>query len=327
MDKEVVISVKTVLWTLLILAGGYVLYQMQPVILTFFVAFLVVIAMEHPIQHISKIKVMNSPIGRSTATIMAYFIFVVTIIVAVTIIIPPVILQLQKLFLNLSAFAQNIPGIEGIEARDIVNNIANITGNFYATTSNVFSALTTAFTLLIICIYMSMDWPNIKKRTFGLFNGDTKEDVMNIANEIEASLGHWIKGQLYLMLAVGLMSFVGLIILDMDNALALSLLAGLLEIVPLLGPLLSAVIAGIVGFSDSATKGILVIALFTLIQQLENNILVPKIMQKVSGFSPLSIILALLVGTTLLGTVGAVIAVPTMMIGVILFKHLIKYRK
>ena len=92
-----------------------------------------------------------------------------------------------------------------------------------------------------------------------------------------------------------------------------------------MGPIIALILAGVVGFSQSFTQGILVIALFTLIQQVENNLLVPKVMHKVSGFAPLVILIALLIGSKLLGIVGALIAVPITMIIVILIRRFIKY--
>lgn len=327
MDKEIVISIKTILLTVLIIIGLYLVYIMAPVILTFFISTLIVIAMEHPIQAIAKIKWMNKPLGRNVATIVAYFIAVIGVVLAVTIIVPPVVVQAQKLIINISNFIREVPGGQEFDYKSILGDISSISQNFFSTTTTVFSALATVFSILIISIYMSIDWMNIKRRVYALFQGDIRKEVEKVTDEIEVSLGHWIKGQLYLMLIVGVMSFIGLAILRVENALALGLISGLLEIVPLLGPLLAAAIAGIVGFSESTAKGILVIALFTLIQQLENNLLVPKVMQKVSGFSPLAILLALLVGTRLLGSIGAVIAVPVMMILVVIIKHVTRYQK
>jgi len=141
--------------------------------------------------------------------------------------------------------------------------------------------------------------------------------------EVERNVGQWLKGQLLLMLVVGLASFIGLLLLDIRYPLALAMVAGLLEIVPMIGPVLSAVVAAIIGFSETPVKGVGVIALFLIIQQLENNLLVPKIMQKVSGFSPLIILLALLIGSEFFGVVGAIVAVPTTMIISIILKRVL----
>ena len=123
--------------------------------------------------------------------------------------------------------------------------------------------------------------------------------------------------------AGGCVCFLGLFILGIDYPLALGLIAGLLEFVPMIGPIISAVLAGVVGFSMSPIKGLGVIVLFTIIQQLENNLLVPKVMQRVSGFSPIAILLAILIGAEFFGVIGTVLAVPVMMITFLLIKRLV----
>ena len=101
-------------------------------------------------------------------------------------------------------------------------------------------------------------------------------------------------------------------------------MAGLLEIVPIIGPVFSAVITALVAAVDSPFKALLVIFAFTLIQQLEGNILVPKVMQKVSGFSPIIILISLLVGGNLFGILGTILAVPVLMVSAVIIKSVVK---
>ena len=93
--------------------------------------------------------------------------------------------------------------------------------------------------------------------------------------------------------------------------------------VPGLGPIIATVIASIVGFAISPVVGLIVLTLFTGIQQLENNFLVPKVMQKVTGFNPLVTMIALLIGGKLFGIVGAIISIPVALIVVVTFHRLI----
>jgi predicted PurR-regulated permease PerM len=116
------------------------------------------------------------------------------------------------------------------------------------------------------------------------------------------------------------LSYIGLLIVGVQFPLALALLAGIFEIVPIIGPIISAVVAALVAVIDSPIKALLIVGVFSLIQQLEGNLLVPKVMQKVSGFSPIVILIALLIGSNLFGLIGAVVAVPVLMIGAIIVK-------
>jgi len=119
--------------------------------------------------------------------------------------------------------------------------------------------------------------------------------------------------------------FGGIIVHPITALLAGLYLAGALEAVPMVGPLLGAIPAGLVALSIGPSKLIWVIVSTVIIQQLENSILVPKIMEKVSGFRPLVILLALLVGGNFFGILGAVCAVPMLMVSTIIFKKIMKY--
>lgn len=329
MDKQVVISVKTILITLLIGLCAYILYRLGPVFGIILVATLIVVSVEPVIAFLMKKRLFKKPVGRGPAVIITYVLLIIILGVVLTLGLPPVIIQARKLLVLFSDFFQqlNVPTKFDDVLSQLYTSLANVSGNVISMTFSVFSSLATVFSVLIISIYMSLDWENIKERLISFFPPKMQEDSEDIVKDIELNISNWVKGQLILMLVIGFFSLLGLIILDVKYPLALALIAGLLEIVPILGPILSAILAGIVGFADAPFKGVGVIVLFIIIQQLENNILVPKIMQKVSGFSPLIIMLALLIGSEFFGVVGAVLAVPMTMIGTIILKKVLKYSR
>ena len=192
MDKEIVISIKTILFTLLLAVGVYLVIIMKPVILTVLIAIIIVIAMEHPIGVIMNQKFMNKPLSRGVAVIIAYSILAMFIILSMVIVVPPVVTQAQKLIISLSDFVKNIPGFEqeNIGVKDLFGDISKISENFFTTTFSFFSGITTVLSLLIISIYMSVDWPNIKKKIYSFFNGDLKRQIQDTFDEIELSIGH-----------------------------------------------------------------------------------------------------------------------------------------
>ncbi len=123
-------------------------------------------------------------------------------------------------------------------------------------------------------------------------------------------MGFWVLGQILTSLSIFVLTFIGLSILKVQYALFLALIAALLEIVPYIGPILSAVPAMFFAFIQHPPLAIAVGILYLLIHQIEGYILVPKIMQKAVGTSPLLVLLALLIGFKLAGVVGLLIAVP-----------------
>jgi len=326
MDKQIIISIKTILLTLLILLGAYVLYKLGPIIGIFLVSLVIVISLEPAVRFFRKITLLNKPLSRAVAVIATYLIVVALLALILTIGLPPVLIQAQKLFASLSQLPQGEFFAKlGISISDIVPKPSVVSGNLLSITLSVFSNVAVVVSILIISLYMSLDWENIKRSFVLLFPIDTQDKVLDIVNHVELVLGSWVKGEFILMLAVGVTSFVGLLALGINYPLALGLFSGIFEIIPAMGPLVSAVFAAIVGFAESPVKGFMVVALFLIIQQLENNLLVPKIMQKVSGFRPIIIIFALLIGSRFFGVGGAIMAVPVMMIGVIIFKKIFNF--
>ena len=160
----------------------------------------------------------------------------------------------------------------------------------------------------------------------GYFFGDEKKKLLgDVVDEIEKRLGGWARGEFALMFVVGLATYIGLSLLGIPFALPLAVLSGLLEIIPLLGPIISAIPGVIIGFGISPLTGIGVAAMAFLIQQLENYILVPKIMQNSVGVSPIVTLIALAVGARLAGITGMIISVPMVItLQVIAKNYLIK---
>lgn len=113
------------------------------------------------------------------------------------------------------------------------------------------------------------------------------------------------------MTIVGVITYIGLTIIGMKYAVALAVLAGLLEVVPNLGPIISTIPAALIGFSISYVLGLSNIALYFIVQQVENNLIVPLVVKKVVGLHPIITLMALMIGGKLAGVLGVLLAVPT----------------
>ncbi|EKE00265.1 MAG: protein of unknown function UPF0118 [uncultured bacterium] len=326
MDKNVIISVKTILITFLFAIGAYVIYKLSNVFAILFVALLLVLALEPLVLWFKKQTVFKHQINRGFAVIATYLIFISAVALIFTVGLPPAITQIQSLLTSLNTVIAELklPVEEQINLTTIIPQFSSISKGVVGIVSSGFSTVTTIFSLFMISLYMSLDWENLKRRFIAFFPNKDKLEILRIIQDVEANVGNWVKGQMILMAVIGSLSFVGMAVLGIKYAVALGLLAGLLEAVPILGPVLTAVVAAAVAFMDAPIKAVAVIILFIIIQQLENNLLVPKIMQKVSGFSPLAILIALLVGSTFFGVVGTIVAIPTLMIAVIVIKNVLR---
>lgn len=150
-----------------------------------------------------------------------------------------------------------------------------------------------------------------------------REAAVEIFHEIEQTMGAWVRGTFVLMVAVGAAAFAGLMVLRVPNAVPLAFLAGLFEAIPMVGATLGALPAVLIAFTVSPEVGLLTILLFVVIQFLENNILVPRVMEANVGLNPLLILVAIVAGSTLGGIVGAMFAIPVVAALYVLVRRLL----
>ena len=166
-----------------------------------------------------------------------------------------------------------------------------------------------------------------KSKRLRPLTGRAKEALFNIlVNKIEGKVGAWVRGQLVLMLLVGVTTYIALLILGVPYALPLAIVAGLLKAIPVIGPIIAAIPAILVAFVHSAVLAIAVLALYILVEQITDNFISPLLMAKAVDLSPLVIIFALLVGGMLFGIVGALLAVPAAGIAQVIFEDYLKNR-
>jgi predicted PurR-regulated permease PerM len=164
--------------------------------------------------------------------------------------------------------------------------------------------------VLILTFYWTLERSRIKQAAFLLVPLPERDNVRELVQEIEAKVSGYLLGQGVLCLIIGGLAFTAYLLIGLPNALLLAIFAGLLEAVPVVGPFLGAVPAIMVGLSISPATAIWVVVATGIIQQLENSLLVPRVMDKTIGVRPLVTLLALLAFSSLFGILGALIALP-----------------
>src|SRR5262245_19398268 len=178
----------------------------------------------------------------------------------------------------------------------------------YATT--VVGALFTVVSTLIVAFYWMTEKAIIKRVILGLFPLDKRDRAHSLWDEIEARLGGWTRGQLLLCLVIGLLSAIAYFLIGLDFWLALGIWAGMTEIIPFIGPFLGGTAAVTVALTESWQKALIVVIFVVLLQQLEGAFLVPRVMRNAVGMTPLTVVLAVLVGGALAGPLGSILAIP-----------------
>lgn len=312
MPKTIEISHKTIIFTVLFLLSLWLVYQIKDIILLLFVAVIFASALNPLIDWLQKFR-----IPRGLAIFIIYLVVWGLVGSLIAAVIPGLIDQSARLIRLLPISLGQIELFNTYQqdiSREILTRLGSLPEGLIRFSVGLFSNILGVVTTLVISFYLLLERKNLDRYLTLLLGPDKPDKARQVINKIELRLGSWVRGQLFLMLAVGTFTYVGLIILGVDIALPLAVLAGLLEIVPNIGPTISAIPAILVALTISPLTALATLALYILVQQLENNLLVPKVMEKATGVNPLVSILALMVGFRLAGPAGAVLAIPLILV-------------
>lgn len=191
-------------------------------------------------------------------------------------------------------------GAGGDAAGTVVGAVVGVAGGLFG-----------IFTILILTFYLLVDADSIRDTFLRLLPRGNRARAAAMSRDITVKVSGWLGGQLLLAAIIGTTSAIGLWLLGIPYFYVLALISGIGELIPVVGPLLSAIPAVAVAATVSLNKVLLVIVFFVVQQQFENHVLVPKVMSRQVGVSAVTVIVALLIGGRMLGIVGALLAVPT----------------
>lgn len=313
-QSKLEISWTSILKFFAVLLGLLFLYKILDILVLFFIV-LVIVAALYPI-----VDRWERYMARVLAVILLYLIIIAVVVLVGFLILPPLIFQIHNLTLNLPTYLSKIwPAIENW--RNIISisqqslstlssALSKVSTGLYSTTLGFVNGIIALVTAFILTFYMLLEKQVAREFIVTLLPVERKEQIIGLLRKVALKMGGWLRGQLLLCLLIGILDLIGLLILQVPFALTLAIWAGLVEIIPYIGPWLGLLPAALLGFTVSPLVGILVIVWFIGVQQLEANVLVPKIMQKAVGLSPVIIILAILIGAKLLGILGVILAVP-----------------
>ena len=216
----------------------------------------------------------------------------------------PLIVRLSD-FLPVTLPSLNLPTTQQT-GQDVMASAGQALGYI----SLVVRAVFITIVLLVLVFYWTLDGTRIIQSFLLLIPQNQREDIGELITAMETKVGFFIAGQGVLCLVIGIMALVAYLLIGLPNALVLALLAGVFEAVPMVGPLLGAIPAALVALSIAPSKLIWVIVATIIIQQLENSLLVPRIMRKAVGVNPFVTLLAIFAFSTLFGIAGALMAIP-----------------
>jgi predicted PurR-regulated permease PerM len=319
--NEIEISTGIIFRTILILLTLWFLYLVMDVIALVFIAVIITSAMDPIVDWLQAKK-----IPRTAGVLGLFFTLFLLIGLAVSFLIPPMIAQFQDFSENFPEYFQvgeasfshlkdffaskNINLDLHQLSNDFTSSLTNLSGNIFSTTANVFSGFISVIVVFSLAFYMTVEENGIKKFIVSVTPDRFRDYAAGFAMRVKEKIGKWMLGQLLLMFIIFVLDAIGLYLVGVPYALILAIFAGVMEIVPYIVPIISAVPGIILGFLISPTTGFLALLVYLIAQQVENHVIVPQVMKKAVGLNPVATIIALLVGLRLGGAMGAILAIP-----------------
>lgn len=297
--------------TLIIVALLWLAAELSGILIIIFISYIIMAALS-PFSDFLREK----RIPKIVSVLIPYLITIAILVLLILPLVPFLASQIQLFFSNFPKYIDQVAKIFNlhIDVSNIGNvfesDINSIGKNALNVTGKIFSGVFSLLTVLVISFYLMLERGSLKDQFITLLPKKHQAKGREGLDQIEKKLGLWLRGQLILSFSIGLTAWIGLMLLGLPFALPLGLMAGMLEIVPTIGPIISAVPAIIVALTISPQLAVIVTVFYIVIQMLENNILVPKIMEKAVGLNPIIIILGVLIGSKFLGILGALLAVP-----------------
>jgi predicted PurR-regulated permease PerM len=312
-------SYKTIIFSVVFLLFLWFVYQIKDILLMLFVAIILTSALNPAVDRLEKLR-----IPRSIAIFIIYALLWGVFGTLVAAVIPSVIDQTTRLIQTLPAAISRVDFLSSHQqdiSQQLISYLSTLPSDILKLIVNVFGNVITVLTTVVISYYLILEHKKLDTNIARFIDPQKTEHISKTIVAIEQRLGGWVRGELILMLSVGLFTYLGLTILGLDIALPLAILAGLFEIIPNIGPIISAVPAVLVALTVHPLLALSTVALYFLTQVLENNLLVPKVMQKAAGVHPLISILSLLIGFRIQGPVGTILALPVVIICQVIFDH------
>ncbi|MDD2785847.1 MAG: AI-2E family transporter [Patescibacteria group bacterium] len=320
-ERMISISTSTIIKVILIALGLVLLWLVSDILAMIFVALFLAALIQPAADWGVKYK-----IPRGVMVLVVYFVLFGLTALVIALMVPTLVDQmtrlvnilglkwgaLQNVITSISEFAKtySLSSTIAPDFSTVQNQLGGAFNGLFGVLASVFGGIAAFIIVLVMSFYLVAqerkaltvvrDFVPLKHQKF----------AMNLINDVQEKIGQWLRGQLLLSLIIGILYYIGLLIIGVDSPLVLAIFGGLTEFVPYLGPILGGVPIVFVAFVQSPTTGVFALILLVIIQQAENHLIVPKVMQKAVGLNPLVSIISMLVGAKLFGIMGALLAIP-----------------
>lgn len=324
------ISTGTVLKITLIAALAWLLYELRHLVLLVLTAVVISTALAPLVR-----KLMRITRSRILAVIAVYLTMIAIFFMVIFFFVPSVMADVSDFIVSIPTYLSTLEHIgvldqyssllglappsqlsvtdlfAGVRDSLSVQGVSAGMSNAVHFASTVFSSVFSFVLIIVFSFYFTVLETGVDDFLEVVVPKRHQKYVVGLWKRSQHKIGLWLQGQLLLAFIMGVLVFLGLSILGVPHALVLSLIASCLEIIPVFGPILAALPAVAIAFTDGGLSlGLLTIALYVIAQQFENHLIYPLVVTRVVGVPPLMVILALLVGAHLAGILGIILSVP-----------------
>src|SRR4051794_31412432 len=334
----------TVLQLLLILIAVWALLRVisiaREIVIWFFVALFLALAINPLVELLSRRLVRR----RGLAVTLAVLLVLVAIAGIGALFIPTLVDQVNKFVDAVPGYVDDLTKGRGRlgfletkyhiveKTKDYIKKggtgkVFGLTGTALAVTKSVLNIVVATLTITVMTIFMLLEGPALMERIYGLLRPESQPRWRAVGHDVYRTVGGYVNGNLLISLIAGVTAGIVLFILGVPYSVALALLVGILDLIPLAGATLAAVIVCTVGFLDRPLAGIVLVVWFVVYQQIENHFLQPVIYGRTVKLSPLVVLVAVLVGAKLAGVIGALGAIPIAGAIQILIIDYLRYRR
>lgn len=291
------------------------------------------------IEHQTVVPVITRRLPRWLAILLVYIVIVGALTTVGLLVVPPLVDQAQELWTRIPLLLERGQAFlmryglltHRVTLEEAVRGAPSSSGGTAMDTvatavTSVVGGLFGFLTIFVLTFYLLLESDTLFAAFARLFPRDDRPRVKEAARKISTKVSAWLNGQLILAGTIGASAAIGLYLLGVPYFYVLALIAAFGEMIPVIGPILSAIPAVLAGLTVSPKTALFVLIFFLVQQQIENHLLVPKVMERQVGVSAVTVIIALLIGGSILGISGAILAVPTAAILQVLVQELLDER-
>jgi predicted PurR-regulated permease PerM len=294
----------------------YIIYQIKNILVWFIFALIISILFEPAIQFFKKLRI---PRGLAVCFVYVAFFGILILIAYFTI---PLSFDEIKQFAQIlpQSFEKISPPLKGLkiaafsDVESFVNALGGILNKITANVANIlfafFGGIFATIFILSLSIYLSLEEKGVERALVLFFPKKYEASVISIWERCQTKVSNWFLTRVSACLFVGVSSLVSFLIFSAPYPFSLAVLAGVLNFIPVVGPILTALFRFLIIALDNVSKAIFVVVVFILIQEIENHIFTPLISKKLVGLPPVLVLLSLSIGGILWGLLGAILAIP-----------------